>query len=380
MPLRIPFVKPFLAGNELKYAAEVVRSGKLDSDGPFTRACAALLESRFGLAKVLMTPSCTAALEMAAMLCGLSVGDEVIMPSFTFVSTANAVALRGARPVFIDIRQDTLNLDERRVEQAITPRTKAIFAVHYAGVACEMDQLASIAAKHKLILVEDAAQAVNAAYHGRPLGGIGHLGAYSFHVTKNYACGEGGALVINDPAMIERAEILREKGTNRSKFFRGEVDKYTWVDVGSSYLPSELACAVLLGQLEQIDAIQARRREVCEMYRQGLAPLEDEGKLRLPIAPAHCSDNGHMFYAIANDGNTRDALLAHLKSQGIGAVFHYVPLHSSPVGERFGYRHDDLPATEAASARLLRLPLYCDLSAAEQAAIIEQVFAFFRDH
>ncbi len=378
MPLNIPFVKPMLAGNELKYVTEVIQSGQIDSDGRFTRGCASLLESRFGLRKVLMTPSCTAALEMAAMLCDLQAGDDVIMPSYTFVSTANAVALRGARPVFVDIRPDTLNIDERLVEAAITPRTKAIFAVHYAGVACEMDTLVAIAAKHNLILVEDAAQAVNATYRGRPLGGIGQLGAFSFHTTKNYACGEGGALVINDPALIERAEILREKGTNRSKFFRGQVDKYTWVDVGGSYLPSELAMAFLLGQLDAIDDIQAARSRAFRYYQERLRPLETSGCICLPSLPPECGTNYHMFHILTSHARDRDSLLAHLRDSGIGAVFHYVPLHTAPVGHRLGYQVEDFPVTDALSERIVRLPLFPALSVADQDRVVEEVSSFYR--
>ncbi|HEV3416211.1 MAG TPA: dTDP-4-amino-4,6-dideoxygalactose transaminase [Pirellulales bacterium] len=377
MPQNIPFVRPYIAGNELEYVTEVVRSGKIDSDGRFTRDCAEFLEERFGIRKVLMTPSCTSALELAAMLCDLGPGDEVIMPSYTFVSTANAVALRGAKPVFVDIRPDTLNIDDRLVEEAITDRTKAIFAVHYAGVACEMDHLTAISDKYGLLLVEDAAQAVNASYNGRPLGSIGQLATYSFHTTKNYVCGEGGALAINDPALVERAEILREKGTNRSQFFRGQVDKYTWVDIGGSHLPSELSCAFLLGQLEQMDAIQKRRRDIFEFYRLRLAPLEHDGVVRLPINPDDCQTNYHMFYMLAANGAARDALLAHLREQGIGAVFHYVPLHTSPMGEHHGYRLSDLPVTENLSARLLRLPMYVDLSSDDQSRIVRAIEGFY---
>jgi dTDP-4-amino-4,6-dideoxygalactose transaminase len=377
MPGPIPFVKPHIAGRELEYVTEVVRSGKLDSDGRFTRACARLLEERFDIRKVLMTPSCTSALELAAMLCNLGPGDEVIMPSYTFVSTANAVALRGARPVFVDIRPDTLNIDDRLVEEAITDRTKAIFAVHYAGVACEMDHLIAIAQEYNLLLVEDAAQAVNASYNGRPLGSIGHLATFSFHTTKNYVCGEGGALAINDPALIERAEILREKGTNRSQFFRGQVDKYTWVDIGGSHLPSELSCAFLLGQLEQLDAIQERRREIYEFYRSALARLAGVGQLRLPAIPENCQSNYHLFHVLSSDGVTRDALLDHLKAKGIGAVFHYIPLHTSPMGKRYGCKSGDLTVTEDLSGRVVRLPLFCELRAGEQERLVSCIEGFY---
>ena len=373
----VPFVKPYIAGRELEYVTEVVRSGKLDSDGRFTRACARLLEERFGIRKVLMTPSCTSALELAAMLCDLGPGDEVIMPSYTFVSTANAVVLRGAQPVFVDIRPDTLNIDDRLVEEAITDRTKAIFAVHYAGVACEMDHLAAIAKKYNLLLVEDAAQAVNARYNGRPLGSIGHLATFSFHTTKNYVCGEGGALAINDPALVERAEILREKGTNRSQFFRGQVDKYTWVDLGGSHLPSELTCAFLLAQLEQLDAIHERRREIYEFYRQALVPLEEAGYVQLPTVPENCETNFHLFHLLTSDAATRDALLNNLKEHGIGAVFHYVPLHTSPMGGRLGYKSGDLPATEDLAARLLRLPMFVELDVGDRSRVVDAIERFF---
>ncbi len=280
--------------------------------------------------------------------------------------------------MFVDIRPDTLNIDDRLVEAAVTDRTKAIFAVHYAGVACEMDHLSAIAEKYNLLLVEDAAQAVNAAYNGRPLGSIGHLATYSFHTTKNYVCGEGGALAINDPALVERAEILREKGTNRSQFFRGEVDKYTWVDIGGSHLPSELSCAFLLGQLEQLDAIQQRRREIYEFYRAEFAPLDRVGHVQLPVIPDGCETNHHLFHLLTSDGATRDALLDHFKDQGIGAVFHYVPLHTSPMGERFGYKVGDLPVTEDLSGRLLRLPLYCELTEDDAARVVYEATAHLR--
>ena len=335
-----------------------------------------MLADGFGIAKVLLTPSCTAALEIAAILCNLQPGDEVIMPAYTFVSTASAVARLGAKPVFVDIRPDTLNIDEALIEDAITARTRAIFPVHYAGVSCEMDPIMAIAARHHLIVVEDAAQAVNATYRGRALGSIGQLAAYSFHETKNYVCGEGGALCVNDPTLVERAEILREKGTNRSRFLRGMVDKYTWVDVGSSYVPSEINSAFLLAQLERLAPIAERRREVYERYAQGLAKLADRGWLRLPTIPPHCQSNYHMFYVLVPNLDIRDGLIAHLKEQGIMAVFHYVPLHTSPVGQRFGYRVGDLPVTEELSARLVRLPFYCELAQTEQVEIVSHIERF----
>jgi dTDP-4-amino-4,6-dideoxygalactose transaminase len=376
MSQRIPFNKPFIAGKELYYIAQAVANGQIASEGRFTKLCARLFETQFGIAKVLMTPSCTAALELAAMLCDLGEGDEVILPSYTFVSTANAVARLNAKPVFVDIRPDTLNIDEQLIEEAITPRTKAIFPVHYAGVSCAMDRIMEIAARHGLVVVEDAAQGVYASYNGRPLGSIGHLAAYSFHETKNYVCGEGGALCINAPQYSERAEILREKGTNRSRFLRGMVDKYTWVDVGSSYIPSEISCAFLYAQLEQLEQIAGRRRDIYNLYRDQLEPLEERGWLQLPTIPAGCTSNYHMFFILLPNTEMRDALIAHLKDHGIAAVFHYVPLHDSTVGLRFGYRVGDLPVTEDLSGRLVRLPFYYDISETEQMEVVSQIKAF----
>jgi dTDP-4-amino-4,6-dideoxygalactose transaminase len=335
-----------------------------------------LLETQCAVAKVLMTPSCTAALEIAAMLCGLDEGDEVILPSYTFVSTANAIVRLKAKPVFVDIRPDTLNINEELIEAAITARTKAIFPVHYAGVSCEMDRIMNIAARYDLLVVEDAAQGVNAGYHGRPLGSIGHFAAYSFHDTKNYVCGEGGALCINSPAYSEKAEIIRDKGTNRSRFLRGMVDKYTWVDVGSSYVPSEIACAFLYAQLERLELIARRRRAIYDFYRDHLAPLEDSGTLQLPVIPEGCDSNYHMFFVVLPDARARDGLIAHLKQHDIAAAFHYVPLHTSPVGSRFGYRAGDLPVTEDLSGRLVRLPFYCEMSEAEQLEVVARINEF----
>jgi dTDP-4-amino-4,6-dideoxygalactose transaminase len=378
MPSRIPFNKPFIAGKELYYIAQAVTSGNIAADGYYTKQCCRLLEERLGIPKVLMTPSCTAALEMAAILCDLGPGDEVILPSFTFVSTANAFVRLGAKPVFVDIRPDTLNLSEELIEKAITPRTKAIFPVHYAGVACAMERIMTIATQHNLLVVEDAAQGVNAFYDGRALGAIGHLGTYSFHDTKNYVSGEGGALCINAPAMVERAEIIRDKGTNRSQFFRGEVDKYTWVDIGSSYVPSEICCAFLYAQLEMLETITNRRRKVYELYRHHLEPLEAQGLLRLPVIPEGCDSNYHIFYILLPDLETRDALMAHLKQNGIQAVFHYIPLHSSPMGRQFGYQEGDLPITEKLSGCLLRLPFYCSLTEEEQVRVTNQITTFMK--
>jgi len=375
-PMKIPFNKPFIAGKELYYIAQAVTYGNIAGDGHFTEACSRLLQERFEIGKVLLTPSCTAALEMAAMLCGLEPGDEVIMPSYTFVSTANAVVRVGAKPVFVDIRPDTLNIDDGLIEDAITENTKAIWPVHYAGVGCEMDRIMTIARKYDLKVVEDAAQGVNAFYDGRALGSIGQLGAYSFHETKNYICGEGGALCINDPELIERAEIIRDKGTNRQQFFRGEVDKYTWVEVGSSYVPSEIASAFLYGQLEMLDPIAARRREIYQFYLHHLKPLEAAGLLRLPVTPEGCTSNYHMFYVILPDVGIRDGLLNHLKQNGIHAVFHYVPLHSSPMGRKLGCREGDLPVTEDFAGRLVRLPMFYDITEEEQRHVVENLRTF----
>jgi dTDP-4-amino-4,6-dideoxygalactose transaminase len=370
---KITFNKPHITGKELDYISKAISSGKIAADGYFTRNCASLLKERLGILKVLMTPSCTAALEIGAMLCDLEPDDEVILPSFTFVSTANAIVRLRAKPVFVDIRPDTLNIDESLIEKAITNKTRAIFPVHYAGVSCDMNRINELATKHNLIVVEDAAQGVNAFYNGLPLGALGHLGAYSFHDTKNYICGEGGALCINSEEMVERAEIIREKGTNRSQFFRGEVDKYTWVDVGSSYLPSEIACAFLYAQLEAMDEITERRRQVYDFYRDHLAPLEERGLLRLPFVPRECRINYHLFYILLDEPRTRDGLMAHLKENDIQAVFHYVPLHTSPMGNRFGYGEGDLPLTEALSARLLRLPFYYDITEEEQMRVVSRI-------
>lgn len=373
----IPLHRPWLTGREVSYVNQAINSGGIGGDGSFTRRCAALLEAKFAIAKVLMTPSCTAALELAAQLCDLGPGDEVILPSFTFVSTANAVVRLGARPVFVEIRPDTLNLDESRIEAALTPRTRALFPVHYGGVACEMGPIMALAEAHDLKVVEDAAQGVDAFYRGRALGAIGHLGTYSFHETKNLVCGEGGALCCNAPELIERAEILRDKGTNRAKFFRGEVDKYTWVDVGSSAIPSEIACAFLLAQFEAMEAVKARRRLIDARYREGLASLEAAGRLRLPAIPEGCDSSFHTVYLMLESGSMRDALMGYLRERGVMATFHFVPLHDSPMGRRLGYQKGDLPLTEDLAARLLRLPTFFDLTEAEQSRVIELVVRFF---
>lgn len=375
-PSRIPFNRPFIAGKELFYIAQAVTYGNLGGDGHFTQQCSRLLEQRFGIGKTLLVPSCTAALEMAAMLFNLEEGDEVIVPSFTFVSTVNAFVRLGARPVFVDIRPDTLNIDENLIEDAITDRTRAIFPIHYAGVGCEMDRIQAIANRNGLRVAEDAAQGVNAFYNGRALGSIAELGCYSFHETKNYICGEGGALCINDPELIERAEIIRDKGTNRKQFFRGQVDKYTWVDVGSSYVISEVCSAFLYAQLEMLDVISQRRKAIYQYYRQHLKPLVGEGLLKLPLIPEDCVSNSHLFYILLPDRATRDGLMSHLNQQGIHAVFHYVPLHTAPMGEGFGYKEGDLPVTEELSGRLLRLPLYYDITEPDQERVVAEVRSF----
>ncbi len=378
--MTIPFNKPFIAGKELYYIAQAVTYGNLSGDGYFTEQCSAFLRDTFDTADVLMTPSCTAALEMAAMLCGLTPGDEVIMPSYTFVSTANAFVRAGATPVFVDIRPDTLNLDETLIEDAITDRTRAIVPVHYAGVGCDMERIMSIASTHDLTVCEDAAQAVNARIGDRFLGTIGHLGCYSFHETKNYICGEGGALAINDPQLIERAHILRDKGTNRQTFLRGDIDKYTWVDIGSSYVPSELCCAFLWAQLERLDDISQQREQAYNRYLNALSDLEADNLLQLPHVPIECRSNSHMFYVLVATSETRTSLLQHLTQCGIHSVFHYTPLHSSPAGRRYGSAPQPLPVTDDISARLLRLPLYHDISADEQNRILQEVTSFLRSH
>jgi len=378
MPGEIPFNRPFITGREIEYITRIIEDRKLSADGHYTLRCARLLQDRFDIRKVLMTPSCTGALEMAAILSGVGAGDEVILPSFTFSSTANAFVKLGATPVFVDIRPDTLNIDEGLVEGAVTPRTRAIVPVHYAGVSCEMNGIVDLARKHGLMVIEDAAQGVNAFYNRKALGTFGDFGAYSFHDTKNYVAGECGALCINNPELLERAEIIREKGTNRSKFVRGEVDKYTWVEVGSSYLPSEIVCAFLYAQLEMMDAISDRRREIHDYYYAGLSPLADEHLLRLPVTPEGCSTNYHLFFILLPDRDTRNGLLTHLKETGIRATFHYVPLHSSPMGRKFGYKESDLPLTEDLSARLLRLPFFNDLTEPEQSRVVDQITVFLR--
>ena len=358
MTMPIPFNRPHLTGRELDYIAEAHGNGQLAGDGAFARKCQAWLERRTGSRKALLTHSCTAALEMAAILTEVGPGDEVIMPSYTFVSTANAFVLRGAVPVFVDIRLDTLNLDEQQIEAAITSRTRAIVPVHYAGVACAMDVVMDIAARHGLLVIEDAAQAVMSTFYGRPLGSIGQLGALSFHETKNVISGEGGALLVNDASRILRAEIVREKGTNRTLFFRGQVDKYTWVDIGSSFLPGEIVAAFLLAQLEKAELITARRLALWERYHSAFESLERAGRLRRPIVPEGCGQNAHMYYLLLRDLAERTAFIGHMKRLGIHCVFHYVPLHSSPMGSQVGRVSGNLKVTNDVADRLVRLPLW----------------------
>lgn len=374
--MKIPFNRSFLTGNELKYIATLLRAGDLSSDGEFSQKCAALLEEKYSIHRVLLTPSCTSALEMAGMLCNLGPGDEVILPSYTFPSTANAIVRLGATPVFVDIRPDTLNIDEDLIEAAITERTKAIIAVHYAGVACNMERLVEISRKYELTLIEDAAQGLNAFTNDQALGSIGTLGAYSFHSTKNYACGEGGALCVNSPALVERAEIIREKGTNRTKFLRGETDKYSWVDIGSSYLPSEIVSAFLFAQLETIESTTQKRKAIAEFYDHHLSPLQDYGLIRLPFTPGNCQTNYHLYYVLLPNPELCNQLLEYLNENGIAATSHYVPLHTSPMGRRFGYEPGDLPVTEAVFSRLLRLPIYPILSEYEQMKVVSKLRNF----
>ncbi len=374
----IPFNAPPITGTEIDYMQSAMASGKLCGDGGFTRRCQQWMEQHFNCKKVLLTPSCTASLEMAALLIDIQPGDEVIMPSYTFVSTANAFVLRGASIVFVDVRPDTMNIDETLIEAAITPKTRAIVPVHYAGVACEMDTIMALAAKHQLYVIEDAAQGVMSQYKGRALGTIGHIGCFSFHETKNYtAGGEGGATLINDAALTERAEIIREKGTNRSQFFRGQVDKYTWRDIGSSYLMSDLQAAWLWAQLEVAERINQQRLRLWQRYYDALQPLAAQGRITLPVVPEACRHNAHMFYIKLRDSSDRQALINWMKEAEILTVFHYIPLHSSPAGERFGRFEGDDRFTTCDSERLLRLPLFYNLSDNNQRTVIGSLLSFF---
>lgn len=374
----IPFNKPYMTGKELYYIAEAKFGNRLAGDGEFTKRCHRWLEEHTGCQKSLLTHSCTAALEMAAILLDIKEGDEVILPSYTFVSTANAFVLRGATPVFVDIRADTLNMDENLIEDAITPRTKAIVPVHYAGVACEMATIMDIANRHNIYVVEDAAQGIMSSYHGKPLGSIGHLGAFSFHETKNLISGEGGALLVSDKDMIERAEIIREKGTNRSRFFRGEVDKYTWEDIGSSFLPGELIAAFLWAQLEEATWITNQRLECWDRYHTLLKPLEDSGAIRRPIIPSGCKHNAHMYYVLLSPEVDRQEVLNKLKTEGIYSVFHYVPLHSSPAGQKFGRVAGEMTNTNTLSQQLIRLPLWVGLKLEDQILITDALTSAMR--
>ncbi|MBC8107970.1 MAG: dTDP-4-amino-4,6-dideoxygalactose transaminase [Anaerolineae bacterium] len=374
--MTIPFNRSSLLGREMEYIASAMSVGQIAGDQQFTRKCQALLEQTLGVRKALITSSCTHALEMAALLLDIKPGDEVIVPAFTFVSTVNAFVLRGATPVFIDVRSDTLNLDERKLESLITPRTRAIVPVHYAGVGCEMEVICETAKRRSIVVVEDNAHGLFGRHRGKPLGTFGALATQSFHETKNITCGEGGALLINDPRFIERAEIIREKGTNRSRFFRGQVDKYTWVDIGSSYLMSDVLAAFLFGQMEQWETVQSRRKVIWDRYDSELRDWTDQYDVRRPIVPAHCEQAYHMYYLLMPTLAARTALIDHLKSHGILSVFHYLPLHLSDMGKRLGGRAGDCPVTEDVSDRLLRLPFYNGLSEADQMRVVETVRSF----
>ena len=372
----IPFNKPNRWGNEIEYVLEAIAKGHISGDGTFTSRCHQLLKETLGVSKALLTTSCTHALEMAAMLLGIGPGDEVLVPSFTFVSTVNAFILRGAIPIFVDIRPDTLNLDETRIAERITARTKAIVPVHYAGVGCEMDTIMALATQHGIAVVEDNAHGLFGRYRGRYLGTFGQLATQSFHETKNFTCGEGGALLINDPRYAQRAEIVREKGTNRSLFFRGMIDKYSWVDIGSSYLPSDMLSAFLFAQLEARDKVQARRQQIWNYYHSHLREWAEANGARLPVVPEYCENSYHMFYLVLPSLDRRQAFIAHLKSKGVHAVFHYLPLHLSTMGLRFGSRPGDCPVTEDLSDRLVRLPFFGDLGEEDLSVVVAAVQSF----
>lgn len=374
----IVFNVPPYTGKELDYISQAVENQKICGDGEFTKKCSRWIEETTGTGRCLLTTSCTHATELAALLAQVEPGDEIIMPSYTFVSTADAFVLRGAVPVFVDIRPDTMNLDETLIEAAITEKTKAVVPVHYAGVACEMDTIMDIAHRHGLMVIEDAAQGIMSTYKGRPLGTIGDFGAYSFHETKNYSMGEGGALLIRDEKYVEEAEILREKGTNRSKFFRGQIDKYTWVNYGSSYLPSDLNAAYLWAQLEMAHEINQHRLDLWNQYMEALLPLQEKGLLQLPHVPKDCVHNAHMFYIKAKDLEERSALISFLKENGILAVFHYIPLHSAPAGQKFARFHGEDRYTTKESERLCRLPMFYKLTSKEVSYITQKVKEFYR--
>ena len=374
--MKIDFNRPAIVGKELEYIKDAVDQGMLCGDGKYTKLCSSWMKERFHVNQVFLTTSCTHALEMAAYLCDIHPGDEVIMPSYTFVSTADAFVLRGAKIVFVDIRPDTMNIDEKLIEQAVTEKTKAIVPVHYAGVACEMDTIMEIARKYDLKVVEDAAQGVEAYYHGKALGTIGDFGCYSFHETKNYTMGEGGALVFQDNSFQEKAEILREKGTDRSKFFRGQVDKYRWIDYGSSYLPSEMNAAYLYAQLEECEKINRKRHQIYDYYHRNLAPLEEAGLIERPFVPEGIEHNAHMYYIKVKDLETRTGLIAYLKENGIYSAFHYVPLHSSPAGMKFGRFSGEDVYTTRESERLLRLPMFYNLPMSDVEYIVKKILEF----
>ena len=372
-PIVVDFNRPVMVGKENEYMAQAIAAGKLSGDGPFTEKCNALLEQQLGVPKALLTTSCTHALEMFALLLDIQPGDEVIIPSFTFVSTVNAFVLRGAKPVFVDIRPNTLNLDESRLEALITPRTKAIVPVHYAGVGCEMDAILDIARCHNVPVVEDNAHGLFGKYKGKFLGTFGTMAAQSFHETKNFTCGEGGALLINDPALIERAEIIREKGTNRSRFFRGQIDKYTWVDIGSSYLPSDILAAYLYAQLEQREKIQSHRQKVWNFYYESLKGWALAHEVQLPYVPSYCNQAYHMFYMLLPTLELRQGLITHLRQRGVESVFHYLPLHLSDMGQRFGGQPGDCPVTERVSDQLIRLPFHNALTEGDLSKVVEAI-------
>ena len=376
MSQRIPFNRPCLAGNEYKYIADAISDGHISGDGRFTKRCQEFLEKELGVPKAFLTTSCTDALEMAALLLDLQPGDEIIAPSFTFVSTINAFALRGARPIFCDVRMDTLNIDERKLASLITSRTKAIIAMHYAGVGCEMDSILELGKRHGIAIVEDNAHGLFGKFKGKLLGTFGCLATQSFHETKNFTCGEGGALLINDTRYIERAEIIREKGTNRNRFFRGQVDKYTWVDLGSSYLPSDILAAFLFAQFEHRDQIQSRRRRIWEHYNEHLAEWAGKNGVGLPFVPEHCEQPWHMFYMLMPSLQERQAVIAHLQKRDITSVFHYMPLHLSEMGRKFGGKEGDCPVAECVSDRVIRLPFYNELNEADQDRVVAAVVEF----
>ena len=374
--LKVDFNRPVIVGKEFEYMKQAIENGHISGDGSFTKKCHAFLEKELGVQKALLTTSCTHALEMSAILLEIEPGDEVIIPDFTFVSTINAFVLRGARPVFLDIRPDTLNLDESKLEEAITPRTKAIVPVHYAGVGCEMDSIMDSARRKNVAVVEDNAHGLFGKYKGKYLGTFGSMASQSFHETKNFTSGEGGALLINDPVLVERAEIIREKGTNRSRFFRGQVDKYTWVDIGSSYLPSDILAAFLFAQLEQRQKIQLHRKQVWELYYAGIKDWADAHGVQLPCIPEHCEQSYHMFYMLMPTLELRQNLIAYLRERGVYSVFHYLPLHLSDMGQSFGGKTGDCPVTERVSDQLIRLPFYNALTSSEQEQVIDLIQGF----